>query len=42
MFVVIVHVQIKPECVDSFREAIIRNATQSLKEPGTARFDVIQ
>ena len=38
----IVHVQVKPESVDAFREASLVNARESVKEPGIARFDVIQ
>jgi len=42
MFIVHVHVHVKPECVDAFREASLANARESLKEPGVARFDVVQ
>jgi len=35
-------VKVKPECVDAFKEATIENARQSIREPGIARFDVIQ
>jgi quinol monooxygenase YgiN len=42
MLVVHVHVHVKPECVDAFRQASLENATQSVREPGVARFDVIQ
>lgn len=42
MLVVHVHVQVKPECVDAFREATIANASASVREPGIARFDVVQ
>jgi len=42
MLVVHVHVHVKPESVEAFREASIANASQSVKEPGVARFDVIQ
>jgi quinol monooxygenase YgiN len=42
MIVVHVHVHVKPECVDAFRAASIENASNSVKEPGIARFDVIQ
>ncbi|AKF81110.1 Quinol monooxygenase YgiN [Myxococcus fulvus] len=40
--VVHVHVHVKPEHVDAFREATLANARESVKEPGVARFDVIQ
>ena len=42
MLVVHVHVHVKPDAVDSFREASIENASNSIHEPGVARFDVIQ
>ena len=42
MFVVHVHVHVKPESVEAFREATIENARNSVQEPGIARFDVIQ
>ena len=42
MFVVHVHVHVKPEFVEAFREATVENARSSVKEPGVARFDVIQ
>ena len=42
MLIVHVHVHVKPEFVDAFREATIRNANQSVQEPGIARFDIIQ
>jgi quinol monooxygenase YgiN len=37
-----VHVHVKPEHVDAFREATLANARESVKEPGIARFDVAQ
>lgn len=42
MFIVHVHVHVKPEFVDTFRRATIENARSSVKEPGVARFDVIE
>ena len=42
MLVVLVHVHVKPECVDVFRAASLENARQSLQEPGIARFDLLQ
>ena len=42
MFIVHVHVHVKPEFVDAFREATLENARNSVQEPGVARFDVIQ
>src|SRR3954464_12973019 len=40
--VVLVHVHVKPEHVEAFREATLANARQSVREPGVARFDVLQ
>ncbi len=42
MFVLLVHVNVKPEYVEEFREATVANAMNSLKEPGIARFDFLQ
>ena len=42
MLVVHVHVQVKPEFLEVFKQATLENARQSVKEPGIARFDVIQ
>ena len=42
MFVVHVHVHVKPEFVTAFKEATLENAHTSVQEPGIARFDVIQ
>ena len=42
MFIVHVHVHVLPEFVDEFREPSIENAINSVREPGIARFDVIQ
>jgi len=42
MLVVHVHVHVRPECVEAFQEASLENASRSVKEPGIARFDVIQ
>jgi quinol monooxygenase YgiN len=42
MFVVHVHVRVKPEFVDRFGEATLENAGNSVREPGVARFDVLQ
>ena len=42
MLVVHVHVHVKSEHVQSFEQASLDNARQSLTEPGVARFDVIQ
>ena len=42
MYLVHVHVSVKPECVEAFKAATLQNACLSLLEPGVARFDVIQ
>lgn len=42
MQIVLVHVHVKPEFVEDFKLASIENASNSVKEPGIARFDVIQ
>ncbi len=42
MVIVHVHVHVKADCVEAFREASLENAQKSVKEPGVARFDVIQ
>lgn len=42
MLIVHVHVRVKPEFIDAFKEATVENARNSVQEPGIARFDVIQ
>ncbi len=42
MNIVLVHVHVKPEFVDLFKQASVENASNSVQEPGIARFDVIQ
>ena len=42
MLIVHVHVRVKPDCIEAFKQVTIENARQSLKEPGIARFDVVQ
>jgi quinol monooxygenase YgiN len=42
MFIVHVFAHIKPDRVEAFRAATLENARNSVKEPGIARFDVIQ
>ncbi len=41
MLIVHVFIHVKPEYVDSFKEASLENARNSVQEPGIARFDVI-
>jgi quinol monooxygenase YgiN len=42
MLIVHVHVRVKPEHIEAFKLATIENAANSVKEPGIARFDVVQ
>ncbi|MBU1880116.1 MAG: antibiotic biosynthesis monooxygenase, partial [Chloroflexi bacterium] len=42
MFIVHVHIHVKPELVEAFKAATLANARASIQEPGVARFDVIQ
>jgi (4S)-4-hydroxy-5-phosphonooxypentane-2,3-dione isomerase len=42
MLVVHVHVHVKPESVEAFKEASLANARESIKEPGIAGFDCVQ
>ena len=42
MLVVHVHVHVRPESVEAFKTASLENARQSIREPGIARFDVVQ
>jgi len=42
MNIVLVHVHVKPEFIEAFKQATIENASNSVKEEGVARFDVIQ
>ena len=42
MQIVLVHVHVKPESIEAFKQASVENASSSVKEAGIARFDVIQ
>jgi (4S)-4-hydroxy-5-phosphonooxypentane-2,3-dione isomerase len=42
MLITHVHVHVKPDSIEAFKEATIENARKSIEEPGIARFDVIQ
>jgi (4S)-4-hydroxy-5-phosphonooxypentane-2,3-dione isomerase len=42
MLIVHVHAHVKPEFIEAFKQATTENARQSVREPGIARFDVIQ
>ena len=42
MFIVLVHVQVKPEFLGEFEPAILNNAARSVeRDPGCFRFDVL-
>ena len=42
MLVVHVHVHVKPESIEDFKRITLANARESVKEPGIARFDIVQ
>ncbi len=42
MHIVLVHIHVKPEFVEPFRQATIANACNSLLEEGILRFDFLQ
>lgn len=42
LIVVHVHARVTPEGVEAFRAASLENARASVREPGVARFDVVQ
>jgi autoinducer 2-degrading protein len=42
LLIVHVHVHVRPESVEAFKAATLENARASVKEPGVARFDVVQ
>ena len=42
MHIVHVFIKVKPEFIKAFKIACLDNASNSLNEPGVARFDVIQ
>lgn len=42
MNIIHVHVHVKAEMIDAFKEATIENASHSVREDGIERFDVIQ
>ena len=42
MLIVHVHVHVNSESVEAFIEATTENARNSIREPGIARFDVVQ
>jgi (4S)-4-hydroxy-5-phosphonooxypentane-2,3-dione isomerase len=42
MFIVHVFATVKSDMVEAFKAATVENASNSVKEPGVARFDVIE
>lgn len=42
MLCVHINVHVKPESVEAFKQATLANGRESIKEPGIARFDVLQ
>ena len=42
MLIVHVHVHVKADCIETFKAVTIDNASNSILEPGIARFDVVQ
>lgn len=42
MFIVHVFVHVKKDKIEAFKKATVENAQNSIKEPGIARFDVVQ
>jgi quinol monooxygenase YgiN len=42
MLIIHVHIVVKPDGIEAFKEATIENARQSRKEAGIARFDLMQ
>ncbi len=42
MLIVQVQVRVKVDCVEAFRDATVKNASQSVRESGIARFELLQ
>ena len=42
MFIVHVHIHVKPDCIEAFKTATLANAQASVRETGITRFDVLQ
>jgi (4S)-4-hydroxy-5-phosphonooxypentane-2,3-dione isomerase len=42
MYIVHVHIHVKPDSIEAFKAVSNENARNSLLEPGIARFDLIQ
>ena len=42
MHIVHVHVHVKPELIEAFKQVTLENAAKSIQEVGNVRFDVLQ
>jgi quinol monooxygenase YgiN len=42
LHIALVQIHVRPERVDAFRDASLSNASESRREPGVLRFDLIQ
>ena len=42
MYIVHVHIHVKCDLIEAFKQVTLENARNSIREPGIARFDVIQ
>jgi (4S)-4-hydroxy-5-phosphonooxypentane-2,3-dione isomerase len=42
MHLVHVHIHVKPEFVEGFKQATLENAAKSVREAGNIRFDILQ
>jgi quinol monooxygenase YgiN len=42
MHIVLVHIHVNPDAVETFKKAILENARGSIQEAGVVRFDVLQ
>ena len=42
MFIVQVYIHVQPDKIEAFKAVTLENAQNSLKEPGVARFDILQ
>ena len=42
MYIVHVHIHVKPQFIETFKTISLENACKSCKEPGIARFDFLQ
>jgi autoinducer 2-degrading protein len=42
MYIVHVHIHVKPEFIEAFKAVSLENARNSIHEPGVVRFDILQ